>query len=158
MVAKLILRIMITTRNNKLFLSGLFLISLLILVACGSDITIPVTTPEQVAAFKAEKDLNNGNAANGQKVFTRLPCLTCHVLSSSGQTPTTGVIAPPLDKVGTTAATRLAGVSAVQYLRHALVMPNDLALQDYRKVMPGFGNSLTTQELDDLEAYLLTLK
>ncbi len=132
----------------------LFLL-ILALVACGDAYSNPTPNSDSVKGFKAEPATNNGIAANGEKVFYRMPCLSCHTLNGSGGTEAN---APALDKIGITAATRVASVTAAQYIRHILIKPEDASLPNYRKIMPGFANSLSTTELDDLVAYLLTLK
>ncbi|NWJ47433.1 MAG: c-type cytochrome [Chloroflexi bacterium] len=137
------------------------LVSLLVLVAvmlaaCSEDaLTNPTAGPDIVKAFKAEPLTNNGKATNGELVFYRLPCLSCHLLNGSGGLEGR---APALDKIGTTGATRVEGVTAVQYLRHAILKPEDLRLPDLRNIMPSFANTLSPSELEDLVAYLLTLK
>jgi len=128
---------------------------ILALVACGDAYSNPTPNSDMVKGFKAEPVTNNGNSANGEKVFNRMPCLSCHTLSGSGGTEAN---APALDKIGVTAGTRVAGVSGAQYIRHILIKPDDASLPNYRKIMPGFANSLTSTEMDDLVAYLLSLK
>jgi hypothetical protein len=48
-------------------------------------------------------------------------------------------------------------VATAQYIRHALLKPQDLRVDGYAQIMPGFGTSISSNELDDLVAYLLTL-
>jgi mono/diheme cytochrome c family protein len=126
------------------------------LSACADDaLTNPPPKAETIQAFKAEPAVNNGDVNRGARIFGRLPCLTCHTLGGS---PVTNVPAPALDKIGTNAATRLPGVNAAQYLRHAVIKPEDLKLHDYNNIMPGFGATLQPGELEDLVAFLLSLK
>src|SRR5690349_16819377 len=106
-------------------------------------------------AFQAEPQTNQGDANRGVQVFSRLPCLSCHTFKGS-ESKQYG--APPLDHIAQTAAGRLSGVNAAQYIRHALLKPQDLRVEGYAQIMPGFGTSLSSNELDDLIAYLLTLK
>ncbi len=125
------------------------------LAACSENaLTEKTPQAETIQAFKAEPTTNNGNARRGVQVFGRLPCLTCHTLAGSGDTKAT---APSLDKIGINAATRLPGVTAAQYLRHAVTKPEDLNLPNFKNIMPGFGSSLTPTELEDLVAHLLSL-
>lgn len=130
---------------------------LFLLTACGASgnaIENQAMKPEVVARFKAAPDTANGDATKGQLIFVKLPCLSCHAIGAGG-----GGVGPALDKIGTTAATRVPGVTAAQYIYHVLTDPQDANLPDYRNtVMPGFGTSVTPDELRDLTAYLLSLK
>lgn len=129
---------------------------LLLMAACGGEsLTNPTPKPDTVKAFLAEPATNSGNPVSGKAAFEKFPCLSCHTLSGSGGT---AAVAPALDKIGTTAATRIEGATAAQYIRHMLIKPDDIQLPNYRNIMPSFVNSATPQELEDLVAYLLTLK
>jgi mono/diheme cytochrome c family protein len=139
-------------------LSQIMVLVLLILVltACGGEgLTNPTPKPEVINSFKAEPVSNNGNSQEGEKIFYRMPCMSCHTYKGSGGTQG---VAPALDKIGTNADSRLPGVTAAQYIRHVILKPEDIRLPDMRNVMPSFANTLKPQELDDLVAFLLTLK
>ncbi len=128
----------------------------LLLTACADDaLTNPPVKPAVLAAFQTEPKNIQGDPVNGEKVFNRLPCLSCHNLDGAGQNNGT---APGLDHIGTTAATRLSGVNASQYLHHAVTNPQDLSLPDYHKIMPSFSSSASPQEINDLVSFLLSLK
>lgn len=140
--------------KSRLRLLILFVTLALALAACSDNaLTEKTPQPETIQAFKAEPATNNGDPARGIQVFGRMPCLTCHTLAGAGPG-----IGPALDKIGTTAATRLPGVTDAQYLRHAVIKPEDLNLPSYKNVMPGFGASLSPTEINDLVAYLLSLR
>ena len=142
---------------------SLFLILTLALVVVGlaacSENAQTDKTPDAsaTAAFLAEPATNNGDAAKGIQVFGRMPCLTCHTVSGMNGGPPQAA-APTLDHIGTNAATRVPGVTAAQYLRHAVLKPDDLTIPEYHNVMPSFSASLSQTDLDNLVAYLLTLK
>jgi mono/diheme cytochrome c family protein len=126
------------------------------LAACSENAqNDPPPKPETIQAFKAEPATNAGDATRGLQVFGRMPCLTCHTLAGSGESKG---IAPNLDNIGVNASTRLPGVNAAQYLRHAVTNPQDLGIPNYHNVMPSFSPSLNQTELEDLVAYLLTLR
>jgi mono/diheme cytochrome c family protein len=150
------LRLGVKSIFSKSIISIAFLLISLLLVACGGEsLTNPTPKPDVVKAFQAEPATNNGNPSLGQVAFEKFPCLSCHTLNGSGGT---AAVAPALDKIGTTAATRIEGANAAQYIRHMLVKPEDIQLPNYRNIMPSFINSATPQELENLVAYLLTLK
>ena len=141
----------------------LFLILALALLVSGlaacSENAQTDKTPDATAtaAFKAEPATNSGDPAKGIQVFGRMPCLTCHAINGVGLADKEAA-APTLDHIGTNAATRVPGVTAAQYIRHAILKPEDLTIPLYHNVMPSFSTSLSQSDLDNLVAYLLTLK
>jgi cytochrome c2 len=82
----------------------------------------------------------SGNAANGEKLYTAQKCSVCHQIAGKG-----GKMGPELTKVG---ATRDA-----KWL--AAYLPNPKGADPKNKMTPV---KLKGAELDDLIAYLLTLK
>lgn len=148
----------VTAKLRLLFLFFSLTALIIGLAACSENaLTDKTPDADATAAFKAEPVTNTGDAARGIAVFGRMPCLTCHSLSASAGSKAPA-IGPALEHIGTNAATRVPGVTAAQYLRHAIVKPEDLAIPNYHNVMPSFGASLSQTDLDDLVAYLLTLK
>lgn len=99
-----------------------------------------------------------GNAANGEKLFAQAAinekpgCKTCHSLDGSP------LVGPTLQGVGARAGTRVEGQSAEQYLHTSIVEPNAHVVENFAQgVMPTYSD-LTEQQVNDLVAYLLTLK
>lgn len=138
--------------------SGLALLLLsVLLVGCaesGNAIENQPVKAEAIARFKAAPDDASGDPRQGALVFAKFPCLSCHAINGSG-----GGVGPALDKIGTNAANRVAGVTAAQYIYHIITYPEDANQPNYRNsVMPGFATSATAPELRDLTAYLLSLK
>ncbi len=128
------------------------------LAACSENAQTDKTPDAHAtAAFKAEPATNNGDPAKGLQVFGRMPCLTCHTVSGMGSGDKEAA-APTLDHIGTNAAARVPGVTAAQYIRHAILKPEDLTIPLYHNVMPSFSASLSPTDLDNLVAYLLSLK
>jgi cytochrome c2 len=129
----------------------------------------------QVVEFDAagsdiNKELPPGDAARGQQLFaqqvkqasgTNASCMACHSLVP-GEVKT----GPSLAGVATRAATRVAGETAEQYIRHSIQQPNAFLVPDNpayvsngTSLMPeGLGNLMSKQDLADLIAYLLTLQ
>ena len=89
----------------------------------------------------------------GQGVY-KLRCAQCHAL-----TPDTVVIGPSLAGIATRAANRMEGYDAPAYLEHSILFPKDYIVEGFTDTMPtNFGKDLTSEELDALVAYLMTLK
>jgi mono/diheme cytochrome c family protein len=122
----------------------LLAVFLLGLVACGGGDAAPAGS--------------QGDAAAGEVVYNEVAapaCGTCHSLA-----PGVDGVGPSLANIGTEAASRVSGVSAADYLRRSVTDPNaDVADGYVANVMPGtFEGQLSEQQLNDLVAYLLSLK
>jgi cytochrome c553 len=126
---------------------AVFNLILLLLVACGAG------------------GAATGNPASGKQLFngavsvadTGAPaCATCHAIepgmdTGSGQS---------LAGIGDRAATAVAGQSAEEYLRTSIMNPDAFLSGGYQEgiMYRGYAQALTSQQVDDLVAYLLTLK
>ena len=85
-------------------------------------------------------------------------CSTCHTIEGLSQ----GLIGPDLTHIGTEAATRIPGSSAEQYIRESIKDPAAF-ICPVERCTPGLMTSaivggLTDEQVDDLVAFLLTLK
>jgi nitric oxide reductase subunit C len=111
-----------------------------------------------------------GDAGRGAKLFATLPCASCHDIS---QPWPGGAVCPNLGNIATEAARivrrrdyRGRAKDAAGYIRESIVDPNAYLVpgSNYRQadgqsVMPkDFAQTLTPAQLDDLVAYLLTLR
>lgn len=123
------------------------------------------------AGSDTTKELPAGDAARGEQLFaqkvkqasgTNAPCTACHSLVP-GEVKT----GPSLAGVATRGGTRVAGLSAADYIRQSIQQPNAFIVPDSpafkgangKSLMPdGLGNLMSAQDLADLQAYLLTLK
>jgi cytochrome c oxidase subunit 2 len=92
-----------------------------------------------------------GNEALGAKVFASSGCGGCHTFAKAGSD---GQVGPKLDDL--TAAAQKAGEPLADYVRQSIVDPNAVVVSGYQPgVMPQtFGDSLSTDELDALVAYV----
>src|SRR5262245_23711707 len=111
-----------------------------------------------------------GNAERGSQLYGTLPCASCHDIT---QPLPGGAVCPNLGNIATEAA-RIVGApdyhgharDAAGYIRESIVDPNVYLVPggsyrqaDGQSVMPkDFGATLTPQQLDDLVAFLLTLR
>jgi len=122
---------------------NVLLISLIVLVltACSSTPDVP-PTPTLDAIQQT-----------GQAVFN-LRCAQCHAL-----VPDTIVIGPSLAGIATRAGTRIEGYTAEEYIEDSILHPKDYVVEGFTDTMPtNFGKDLTSEELNGVIAFLMTLK
>ncbi|MDP9314247.1 MAG: c-type cytochrome [Chloroflexota bacterium] len=123
-----------------------WLTGLLLLIGCGG------TTPR-------------GDAGQGQQLFhgellmaggDATPCIGCHSVTP-GEPPAIG---PNLSNVGNRAATTVAAQSAADYLRASVVEPDTYLAAGFQEgIHPRtYGQLLTNDQINDLVAYMLTLR
>ncbi len=121
----------------------------------------PTATPTPVAVAENPSGGSGmvavvGNAQAGARVFSGVgTCNSCHEYQRG--VSQTG---PSLKGVGTRAETRIEGVSAAEYIRQSIINPNAYVVKGFSaNVMPAtFARLLTPTQIDDLVAFLLTLK
>lgn len=92
----------------------------------------------------------------GQQIFQgKGLCSTCHTIGKSG-----ALRFPDLQGVGSRAATRIPGLSDVQYLAQSLYQPNAFVVPGFNPGMPTMNKppiDLTDQEILAVIAYLQSL-
>ena len=92
--------------------------------------------------------------AHGESLYETIGCTNCHAPNSLGQRR-----APPLDHIGTVAATRRAGMSADEYIRQSILDPTAYEVPGFEGAPSrSFDQALSAADLDALVAYLLSLK
>jgi cytochrome c551/c552 len=104
-----------------------------------------------------------GDAANGERLFgesiigaaSAPGCITCHSLE-----PGVVIVGPSQSDVGARAETAVAGMSAEEYLRQSIVEPNAHLAEGFGPDLmhQTYGEELTNTQINDLVAYMLTLK
>lgn len=108
---------------------------------------VPRLQPGQTALAPQER---------GKAIFwdRTVACFACHAIEGRG-----GKRAPDLAVIGTRAATRRPGVSAEDYVREHIRQGSQYStVPGYPPIMPPFGDRLPAAQVDDLVAYLLSLK
>lgn len=81
-------------------------------------------------------------------------CAACHTTSDDAV-----IVGPPLARIATKAENRVPGLDARTYIEQSIVDPGAYINPGYNDLMPKlFGNILTTEELDALVEFLMTLK
>lgn len=92
----------------------------------------------------------------GKYWFSHPPavCSTCHSLE-----PDVVVVGPSLVGVATRAETRVEGMTAEQYLRDSIINPGDFVVPGFPDAMQrNLGDKLSADQINDIIAFLLTLK
>lgn len=117
-----------------------FVTAIFVLAGCGGG---PAAAPTPTL---------NAQAQRGKQLYQR-ECAQCHALA-----PDTVVVGPSFAGVATRADTRMDGVSARQYIELSILNPEAYVVEGFPDSMPKtFGKDLTSDELDALVTYLLTL-
>lgn len=139
-------------------LTWIFLVLAFLLVACGGGGDGDKTTEEQEKAAPAA---SAGDAVRGKNLFSKTVigsqpgCVTCHSLESDRI-----LVGPSMAAIGTRAATRVSGQSAEDYIRESILNTDSFTVDGFAAgVMPAaLADELSDQQVEDLVAYLLTLK
>ena len=117
----------------------------LLLAACGGP-----------AAAKSVGDANQGKTLFTQATIREAPgCGTCHSVE-----PGKVLVGPSLAGVAARAGERVSGKSAIDYLRECITTPNAYVVEGFTPgvMYQNFEQVLTTDEINNLVAYLLTLE
>ena len=126
------------------FFFALLLVSGMLLAACGGG---GGSTDD--AAARGEELFN-------QPIVGSEPgCNTCHSLTAG-----TVIVGPSLAGIGTTAATRVGDETAEEYLRQSILEPDAYLVEGFTAgvMSKNWADTLTDDQLNDVVAYLLTIK
>jgi len=121
----------------------------------------PEATADASASAETAALTIDGDPVAGQTLFNTLiaetgfSCMACHNVASEER-----LVGPGLLNVSVRAATRVEGQDAITYLRNSIIHPNEYIVETYpENLMPQvYGNLFSEQQVNDLIAYLLTLK
>lgn len=89
-------------------------------------------------------------AGNGKKVFQEY-CATCHSIKEKNNLQ---AIAPPLDGIARTAGNRLAKVSASDYLRQSVLIPDAYIVEGFSQNSEGQASCGATMPEDQLQSLI----
>ena len=106
-------------------------------------------------------DTGGGAAAEGKTLFAEQVvgaqpgCITCHSLEAE-----TVLVGPPMAGIGSRAGSSVSGVSAEDYLRQSILDPDAHVVEGYDPgvMVQVWEEELTAEQIDNLIAYMLTLK
>ncbi len=133
------------------------------LAACGGDngdeggaepIVTDIGQTLEDAADDAGDALNvvTGDPDAGAVVFAEQGCANCHSVDSDA-----AMAGPSLRNIGTVAEERTEQTAA-EYLRESITHPDAYVVEGYQSgIMPAY-DGLSNEQLDNLVAYLLTLR
>ncbi len=117
----------------------------------------PPPTPEVTIVPPVGPSTETGSGGtDGQGIFISRGCGGCHTIE--GVPGAVGIIGPGLDGVATRAETRMAGLSAEEYIRQSVEQPEAFVIEGYDNVMQPLRGMMTDDEFDILVEYLLTLR
>jgi cytochrome c551/c552 len=109
-------------------------------------------TEEAATAEAGAADQVTGNADNGETLFNGQGCGGCHSVADDSVR-----VGPSLKNIANTAATRVEGMSAVEYLHQSIVEPDAHVVEGFNEgMMPSYAQ-LPESDANDLVAYLMTL-
>ncbi len=116
--------------------------------------------PRQIFELKF-KDIHYPDPEMGRLIYeeevpgVNAGCQICHSLEKDVR-----IIGPSFYGVATRAETRIPGMSAEDYLHQSILDPNAYVVEGFPKgqMLQNFGKLLSEEQIDDLVAFLMTLK
>lgn len=118
----------------------------------GMQGTIYVMEPSAYEAWLEGKGKAEPPAVAGERIFNSFGCLACH---------SNAKLAPPLAGVymsDVKLTTEATVVADDPYLRESILDPNAKIVSGYQPTMPSFRGRITEEELNQLTAYIKSLK
>src|SRR3984885_14748639 len=125
---------------------------------CGAEHSgmigwVYVMSPTDYANWLSGGSKGESMAQAGERLFTQLGCITCHVADGTGRGPVLqGLYGHPVKlRSGET------GVVDEAYVRQAIVNPNSMPLPNYPPIMPTFQGQVNEEQVLQLISYVKSL-
>jgi len=118
----------------------------------------PEYPPGAIAVFVAAWLSGEAGAVNpvsaGEKLFSQLACVTCHLANGTGRAPSLNGVygAKVLLADGSTV------VADEAYIRESILQPKAKIVAGYQPVMPTFQGLVTEEQILNLTAYIKSLQ
>ena len=112
-----------------------------------------VMSPTDYAAWLSGGARNESMAQAGERLFTQLGCVTCHVADNTGRGPSL------VGLYGKQENLRSGDMKLVDeaLIRQAIVIPNSVILPNYPPIMPTFQGQINEEQVLQLIAYVKSL-
>jgi mono/diheme cytochrome c family protein len=136
-------------------LAALVLGTTLLYTYIGQLVPQKEVLPPEETVIRADMTTDDLVAAGEQIAQNKGICLTCHTIGASGP-----LRFPDLSGVGGRAATRIEGMSDVEYLAHSLYRPDEFIVEGFAPGMPPINRppiGLSDQEIRAVIAWLQSL-
>ena len=130
--------------KSQLVFSAVAVLAAIILSACSGEPATLGPTP----TIDPQSD-----AGLGRTLF-QAQCSTCHSTEEGVQ-----LVGPTLAHIASRAGDRVSGLGAEDYLHDSIVRPNDFTVPGFAagSMRQDFGQTLTSDEVNQLVSYLMTL-
>ena len=114
---------------------------------------LSVDRRSELPAWLAAGEKTESMAQQGELLFARLGCGTCHVSEGNGTGPSLAGLYGKPQKL----ASGEVRVVDESLLRQAILVPNSVLLPNYAPIMPTFKGQLDEEQLAELIAYMKSL-
>ena len=108
--------------------------------------------PTATASAAGEPSTGDGDAVRGEQVFMDSGCSACHSTGSDS------IVGPGFAGLRDMAGTRVAGLSAEQYVEQSIREPGEFIVEGFPNVMLTTFGDMPDDDMRDLIAYLFTLQ
>ncbi len=122
----------------------------------ASTATHAIVTATPAQSRSSGSSAGAGDVAKGKAVFNGVgTCSACHDVANGVQ-----IVGPSLKGVATRAGTRKPGMAALDYLHESIVAPNAFVVPGFAPgiMVQSLAQTLSAQQINDVLAYLMTLK
>jgi len=115
---------------------------------------VTVMDPAEYAAWLSGESGDVNPVSAGEKLFSQLACVTCHLANGTGRAPSLNGVygAKVLLADGTIV------VADEEYIRESILQPKAKIVAGYQPVMPTFQGLVTEEQILNLTAYIKSLQ